>query len=1006
MKRVLFAAALLLIITTSQAQNYIPFPTSAVWRITSWSLAGAFDNSFAIWGDTVIASTTLSKLYSQSNVDTVRIDAATYVGAIGSIQNGDYVVYIGKSVKTVTDIMNYVLYDFTLVDGSTNTLVDGWCSSTDWIVYSEGAVTYNDSISRKRIDLTAQWLAGSDTWVEGIGSMQHFLYPLSYCGYDWGAQLQCFSVDNSIVYGNNCALGLVSSFKISSNPACKNDSIIFTPRSINATNFRWKIDGSDVSTDSILVTAFDAAGDYTINLVVDDGKIQSSTSVVLTVYDTLPTANYDSKTSVNPVEFTDLSVDGLDYFWSFGDGDTSIEQHPLHSFTDTGDFNVCLYATNPCGTDSICNIVNKCVLSYFTPDDGYICKGYLTSFTNYSIGKNLSYQWLINDSLIDTSMNLSYTFPEATDHIVTLVVNGNSCTDTFNMVVTIEPMKLFIVDIQKTTCSVACDGSARVSISCGIAPFTYLWDNGDTSATSSANCYGTNSVRVIDAAGDTATKSFYTSYSYYFYSLVYTTQSISCYGDSNGVLKVVPSNGVAPYQYAWSTGDTSETISGLLPGNYISTITDANGCYHLRTTTLKEPDTISIIYGIVNPNYCGMNIGSISVTTSGGTQPYTYSWSSGDTISTANNLSDGSYTVIIIDANDCFFTKAITVEIDSLDSVYVWPGDANADKIVNIQDVFSIGLAYNDTGPARDSISITWDRKCAFAWINFYASGANHAHGDCNGDGKINSDDIGAISANYGLTHTKNSSSVQYNVSTPDLYMTFSNDSLNPQDTFTATVHLGTDSAQSTSIYGIAFTLTYDDLLIESGSVIPGFSPSWIGNIADTSLISFSKIQTSNLVMVQVRTDRKNSIGFGEISQVSFEITANPGNSQALNFSFSDIHAIDSAGNPINITDTISNSVYISETTGILDYMSVSDVIKIFPNPTTGIVTVKSLSKRDEVFNISVFDILGNLILYVQHNPIQQDQSTIDLSNYRSGIYSIRIATSISAFSKKVVLTR
>ncbi|MBL4715257.1 MAG: T9SS type A sorting domain-containing protein, partial [Bacteroidia bacterium] len=337
---------------------------------------------------------------------------------------------------------------------------------------------------------------------------------------------------------------------------------------------------------------------------------------------------------------------------------------------------------------------------------------------------------------------------------------------------------------------------------------------------------------------------------------------------------------------------------------------------------------------------------------------------------------------------------------------YVWPGDANADKIVNIQDVFSIGLAYNDTGPARDSISITWDRKCAFAWINFYASGANHAHGDCNGDGKINSDDIGAISANYGLTHTKNSSSVQYNVSTPDLYMTFSNDSLNPQDTFTATVHLGTDSAQSTSIYGIAFTLTYDDLLIESGSVIPGFSPSWIGNIADTSLISFSKIQTSNLVMVQVRTDRKNSIGFGEISQVSFEITANPGNSQALNFSFSDIHAIDSAGNPINITDTISNSVYISETTGILDYMSVSDVIKIFPNPTTGIVTVKSLSKRDEVFNISVFDILGNLILYVQHNPIQQDQSTIDLSNYRSGIYSIRIATSISAFSKKVVLTR
>ncbi|MEA3444669.1 MAG: SprB repeat-containing protein, partial [Bacteroidota bacterium] len=111
--------------------------------------------------------------------------------------------------------------------------------------------------------------------------------------------------------------------------------------------------------------------------------------------------------------------------------------------------------------------------------------------------------------------------------------------------------------------------------------------------------------------------------------------------------------GVSPYTYQWSNGETTSTIQNVPFGISSLTVTDSNGDWTLQTTTVGGAQPVEPVEIINHIDTVIGTQGSISLTVSGGTFPYSYLWSNGETSNENTNLVAGSYTCTITDSNNC-----------------------------------------------------------------------------------------------------------------------------------------------------------------------------------------------------------------------------------------------------------------------------------------------------------------------------------------------------------------
>jgi gliding motility-associated-like protein len=207
-------------------------------------------------------------------------------------------------------------------------------------------------------------------------------------------------------------------------------------------------------------------------------------------------------------------------------------------------------------------------------------------------------------------------------------------------------------------------GTATVVVTGGTGPYTYVWNpGGQTTSTVTGLPSGTYTVTVYDNSCiqnvQTDTVVITTTG-----NLLVTSQqtNVQCFNSTNGSATVTPQGGQAPYTYVWNpSGQTNATATGLSPGTYSCTVTDATGCSTTQVITITAPPAITAAMSS-QPTTCGSNSGTATVTASGGTGPYTYSWApSGGTGATATGLPSGTFTVTITDANGCTFTSTTTV---------------------------------------------------------------------------------------------------------------------------------------------------------------------------------------------------------------------------------------------------------------------------------------------------------------------------------------------------------
>ncbi|MEO6883730.1 MAG: SprB repeat-containing protein, partial [Bacteroidia bacterium] len=208
------------------------------------------------------------------------------------------------------------------------------------------------------------------------------------------------------------------------------------------------------------------------------------------------------------------------------------------------------------------------------------------------------------------------------------------------------------------------NGTATVSAAGGTAPYTYSWSpGGQTTATATGLSAGSYTVTVKDASGcNTATSTVIVASSGGITATA-TFTPISCNGGNNGTATATPAGGTGPYTYSWnSSGQTTQTATGLSAASYTVTVKDANGCTASVAVTPTQPTVLSATTTNTAVSCSGGSNGTAKVTAAGGTGLYTYSWNpSGQTTQTATGLATTSYTVTVKDANGCTTTTTVNI---------------------------------------------------------------------------------------------------------------------------------------------------------------------------------------------------------------------------------------------------------------------------------------------------------------------------------------------------------
>ncbi|MEA3443264.1 MAG: T9SS type A sorting domain-containing protein, partial [Bacteroidota bacterium] len=141
---------------------------------------------------------------------------------------------------------------------------------------------------------------------------------------------------------------------------------------------------------------------------------------------------------------------------------------------------------------------------------------------------------------------------------------------------------------------------------------------------------------------------------------------ISCYGETDASITVNCTGGAYPLSYLWNTGDTVETILNLGAGQYTVSATDKNGISNSISYDIVEPGEIYLISTISHETTVGAGDGEINVSVFGGISPYTYLWSTGDTVKNLLNVSGGFYTLSISDSHACLLDSTFEVSTVSL----------------------------------------------------------------------------------------------------------------------------------------------------------------------------------------------------------------------------------------------------------------------------------------------------------------------------------------------------
>ena len=507
------------------------------------------------------------------------------------------------------------------------------------------------------------------------------------------------------------------------------------------------------------------AGSYTLTVTDDNGCVLDTTIVLTEPSELIQDITAPTYASGDHISCFGLNDGSIDYSVTGGSPVYTINWDSGETTEDLSDLTAGSYSVtttdiNGCSVDTIITLTEPEPLvqdinspTYFSGDN-ISCNGATDGSIDYTINggtPNYSFVWDNGQTTEDIS-DLSAGTYQLT------VTDLNGCTiDTSITLTEPDPLTQNITSPVlaggfNISCFGATDGSIDYTIAGGTPGYNFEWDNGANSEDLNSLMVGTYSVSVTDMNGCTIDTSIILTQPPLLevnaqVTSDYNGQDISCYGASDAVINAEINGGVPNYNTYWvtNTNDTIGSTSNLTnipPGEYTILVEDELGCTAFDIIIVTQPDSLIADISVLS-DFNGMavncentNDGSIQAASSGGTPNYSYLWNTNPVSQTAslNNLSVGTYIVVVSDANNCSATDTVTLEAHPVPTMSVAEGDeacegepvsfsVTSDFGTSAIWEFENGLVYNglvnnnvlfnDIGCFDVEITVTSDEGCS-----------------------------------------------------------------------------------------------------------------------------------------------------------------------------------------------------------------------------------------------------------------------------------------------------
>ena len=339
------------------------------------------------------------------------------------------------------------------------------------------------------------------------------------------------------------------------------------------------------------------------------------------------------------------------YYENWGASDPLALSPGMHYFTVSD--------TNGCSISDSVNISEPSELIVSITSTNITCYGGNNGTASLSIsGGTLPYNenWYGFDPMALIAGTYIYTVNDT---------NNCSVTDSVTITQSQDSLTSTLVPTNLSSCLIM-DGSIDQNIIGGTPPYTYLWNNGDTTQDISNLMAGTYSVTTTDTNGCFTISTIFVDQPSDSLRLNLSTQdfngyNIACYGDTNGIISAITTGGHGLISYNWSTGDTNSTANNLYAGSFSVTITDTSGCSLTDSTILISPTQLTSSYTTTDVLCYNDSTGSATVIFNGGVPDYLLGWGSftlpllngQNTFASGTIIPQGVYPYSATDLNGC-----------------------------------------------------------------------------------------------------------------------------------------------------------------------------------------------------------------------------------------------------------------------------------------------------------------------------------------------------------------
>lgn len=524
----------------------------------------------------------------------------------------------------------------------------------------------------------------------------------------------------------------VASFTADVTSGCSPLIVNFTDQSSgNPTSWLWDLGNGSTSSVPNPTSTYVTPGNYTIKLTVTNSS--GSNTITKTNFITVnagPTAAFSSSgtsgCAPHTVNFTDQTTGAVQWEWNFGDGATSSQQNPSHTYTISGSFNVYLKATNSQGCSNITYKqqyvkVGTGATPTFTANIPNLCALPVTvNFVNNTISDgNLSFSWNFGDGATSTVQNPSHTYTSSGTFTVTLnVQSSDGCSSSSQQTISLSG-KTVSFDAPSTVCL----GSPAIfNMTSSPTPVTQTWNMGD------GNYYGTANVTHTYGSPGTYTVSLINEFVGGCVDTVFKTVKVVT-GPSVNFTAVETASCKSPFttsfqtaatgSYTWDFGDGNTSTSANPTHTYTSegafnvtlTVTGSNGC---ASTAKKnqyirvQPPTLAVTNVPINDGCLPFSFTPISnVNAADGVAGYFWDFGDGGTATSKvpvhHYTNTGSYTLkLVITTN-----KGCTDSLIIPNAVNIGPGspvDFSA-----VPTTVCVNQPVNFSTPVAGAASYTWN---------------------------------------------------------------------------------------------------------------------------------------------------------------------------------------------------------------------------------------------------------------------------------------------------------